>query len=101
MLNTAREVSKMIFTMDSNTDIGTVTIKAGLNIVTRVNSQYQVVHVSDIHQTYAILPDKYMHKLLKTVFFGMANGGFMHDEEDPEDLTAKVMPFKPRILKQA
>lgn len=89
MLNTSRQVEQMIFQLDTNAIFGNVVIKSGLNTITRIDSQYHLKHVSNMYESYAILPDKQMPKLLNLLYAPMIEPHFSQDEELAQS-TAKV-----------
>ena len=81
MLNTSRQVEQMIFQLDTNAIFGNVVIKSGLNTITRVDSQYHLKHISNMYESYAILPDKEMPKLLNLLYGPMIEPHFSQDDE--------------------
>lgn len=91
MINTAREISQMIFTLDQDLAFDNVLIKSGFNIIKRINGQYEVAHITEVNMPYTILPDEYMHTLLKTVYAPLIDEGFI---EDDETLTKKMKKAK-------
>lgn len=95
MINTAREISQMIFPLDTEITIGSTHFQSGFNIVKRLNKQYHIFHISNVNQSYTILPDKHMHSLLKIIFSGMINNNFI---EDDGDLNDNLITNKPELV---
>lgn len=94
MLNTSRQVEQMIFQLDTNAIFGNVVIKSGLNTVTRIDSKYHLKHVSNMYESYAILPDKEMPKLLNFLYAPMIEPHFSQEEELVDMPQASKMKFK-------
>lgn len=91
MINTAREISQMIFPLEQDLAFDNILLKSGFNIIKRINNQYEVAHITEVTMPYAILPDEYMHTLLKTIYAPLIDEGFI---EDDEILTTKVKRAK-------
>lgn len=94
MLNTSRQVEQMIFQLDTNAIFGNVVIKSGMNTVTRIDSQYQIKHVSNMYESYAVLPDKEMPKLLNLLYAPMIEPHFSQEEYLAQEITKTKPKFK-------
>jgi hypothetical protein len=82
MLNTSREISRMIFSIEKDATFSGTTVMAGFNVVERKDNQYFVFRLNNLYTPYATILDSEMHNLLKLIFEDMLEGGYLEDDGD-------------------